>query len=233
MEQYSGEHVAAIVAMVCVAGLLVALARRRGPTASRRAGRTLAAVIGGAYVAEHAVYAARDAWTTSVNLPFHLSDAVTLVAVAALWRPHVALLVEALYFWAFSASLQAVLSPSIDEPFPDVLYFTYFATHAGAVAAAALLVFGCRRLPRPRAVVRIYGMTLAFAVLAGVVSAVTGGNYMFLRDKPPRGSLLDLLGPWPWYILGGAVLALVVLLALAALVRPLRRTSAEAAREPA
>ena len=27
------------------------------------------------------------------------------------------------------------------------------------------------------------------------------GNYMFLREKPYNGSLLDYLGPYPWYIL--------------------------------
>jgi hypothetical integral membrane protein (TIGR02206 family) len=183
----------------------------------------LAAFIAGAYLAEHVTYAARGEWSASVNLPFHLSDAVTLVAIAALLRPQIPLLVEALFFWAFSASLQAVLTPSVDEPFPDLLYFTYFATHGGVIVAACLLVLGCRRLPRRGAVLRVYALTLAFAVVAGAASALTGGNYMFLRAKPPRASLLDLMGPWPWYILTGAVLALVVLLALAALVEALRR----------
>ena len=91
---------------------------------------------------------------------------MTLVAVAALWRPQVALLVELLYFWAFSASLQALVTPDLGQPFPDVLYFTYFVTHAGAVLAASLLVFGCRRLPRPGAVWRVYGLTACFAGLA-------------------------------------------------------------------
>ena len=223
MEQYSGEHVAAIIATICAAAVAVRWARRVDDGRTRGGARALAVLIGGAYLAEHLTYAARGAWTVSVNLPFHLSDAVTLVAVAALWRPRTPLLVEALFFWAFSASLQALLSPSIDEPFPDVLYFTYFATHGGVIVAASLLVFGGRRLPRRGAVWRVYGLTVGVALAAGAASAATGGNYMFLREKPPRASLLDLMGPWPWYIGVGAVVALAVLLALAALVEVLRR----------
>ena len=34
-------------------------------------------------------------------------------------------------------------------------------------------------------------------------------NYFWLMDKPPAGSLLDLMGPWPWYILVGEFVALI------------------------
>ena len=50
----------------------------------------------------------------------------------------------------------------------------------------------------------------------------TGGNYMFLRRKPVHGSLLDVMGPWPWYILAAAALGLVIFLRLDALARALR-----------
>jgi hypothetical integral membrane protein (TIGR02206 family) len=223
MQQFSGEHIAALIATAVGAGLLVTGARRHGDAWAVPVARGLAALILAAYLVEHLTYALRGTWTTRVNLPLQLTDAVTLISVAALWRPQAALLVELVYFWALSASLQAVLTPDLGQTLPDVLYFTYFATHSGAILAACLLVLGCRHLPRPRAVWRVYGITAAFAALAAIGTALTGGNYMFLRHKPTRGSLLDLTGPWPWYILAGAALGLAMFLALEALARIIRR----------
>jgi hypothetical integral membrane protein (TIGR02206 family) len=219
VDTWSGEHVAALVVTAVVAALLVAGARRREDAWAVAIGRGLAVVILAAYLSEHLTYALRGEWTARVNLPLHLTDAVTLVSIAALWRPGCALLVELVYFWALSASLQAVLTPDLGRGFPDPLYFTYFATHSGAVAAACLLVFGARRTPRPGAVRRTYAITLGVALAAALATVITGGNYMFLRHKPAHGSLLDFMGPWPIYILAGAVLGLAIFLALAAFAR--------------
>jgi hypothetical integral membrane protein (TIGR02206 family) len=219
VEQWSAEHIAALVVTAVVVTLLVAGARRWGDVWALPAGRVLAIAILGGYCCEQLTYALRDEWTVEVNLPLHLTDAVTFLSVAALWRPDSALLVELVYFWALSASLQAVLTPDLGQPFPDVLFFTYFVTHSGAVAAACLLVFGSRRVPRPGAVWRVYALTAGFAALAAFGTLLTGGNYMYLRRKPGDGSLLDLMGPWPVYILVAAAVGLVMFLALAALAR--------------
>jgi hypothetical integral membrane protein (TIGR02206 family) len=221
VEQWSGAHIGALVVTAAVAALLVLVPRRRGDAWALTVGRGLAIVIAVAYVCEQLTYALRGEWTLEVNLPLHLTDAVTLATVVALWRPQATLLVELVYFWALSASVQAVLTPDLGDSFPDVLFFTYFATHGGAVAAACLLVFGAGRVPRPGAVRRVYPITAGFAVLAGVGTLVTGGNYMYLRRKPSDGSLLDLMGPWPVYIAAGAALALALFLALAGLARSL------------
>ena len=223
MALFSPEHVAAIAATALAALLLVVAARRVDERTATRLARGLAILILAGFVVEHATYLVRGAWTVRVNLPLQLSDAVTLVAIVALWTPRAGLLTELVYFWALSASLQAVVTPDLGDTFPDVLYFTYFVVHAGAIAAACLLVFGIGCLSRRRAVWRVYAITIAFAALAAVGCLVTGGNYMFLRRQPAGGSILDLFGPWPWYIAGGAVLGLALLLVLDAIVRIVAR----------
>ena len=200
MELWSAAHLAAIAVTVLAAALLAGGARRWGEAFAAPAGRALALVLLAGFAGEQLVYALRGDWTVELNLPLQLTDAVTLVAAVALWRPE-PLLVELTYFWALSASLQAVITPDLAQDFPDVLYFTYFAAHSGAIAAACLLVLGSRRAPRPGAIWRVYAITAAFAGCAAIATVATGGNYMFLRRKPARGSLLDVMGPWPLYIL--------------------------------
>jgi release factor glutamine methyltransferase len=206
----SAEHVAVLGV---TAGAAAAAIRWPAP-------RALALLIGAAYLVEHAYFIARGTWSLDFNLPLHLTDVVTVVAVLALWtrRP---LLVELTWFWALTASLQAVLTPDLGSAdFPDLVYWTFFITHSGAVVAAVLLVAGLGIRPRPGAVARVFAATLAVAAAAGAANLLTGGNYMWLREKPDEASLLDVMGPWPWYILSAAVLALILFTLLAA---PFRR----------
>ena len=225
MELLAPEHVA-VLAVTAAACAAVAWAARRRPGAwAVRASRGLAGAIAVAYVVEVAAYALRGRWSLELNLPLHLTDVATIVGVAALLRPR-PLLVELTYFWGLTASLQAVITPELEYGFPDLLFFTFFVIHGGVVLAAVLLVFGRGFFPRRGAVRRAFLATVAVAAAAGLGSLATGGNYMYLREKPARGSLLDLLGPWPVYIAGAAALALVLFAVLDAPFRRRARRSA-------
>lgn len=53
-----------------------------------------------------------------------------------------------------------------------------------------------------------------YAALIGTFDYFFKTDYMFLRSKPPTPSLLDVLGPWPWYILVCEFVALGLFLLL-------------------
>ena len=208
MQLLSTAHVAALLAVAAAAAAAVLLPRARPGGWVVNASRALALVVLAAYLADHATAAARGIWSVRVYLPLHLSDAATLVTVAALWTARPAL-VELTYLWGLTASLQALLTPDLGHDFPDLLFLTYFVAHGGAVTAALLLVAGRAIVPRAGAVRRAFAATLAVATAAAAGSLATGGNYMYLRRKPDD-SLLDLMGPWPWYIAAAGVLALAL-----------------------
>jgi hypothetical integral membrane protein (TIGR02206 family) len=139
------------------------------------------------------------------SLPLQLCDVAVFVAGAALWTRR-RLLVEVTYFWALAGTIQALLTPDLPQHFPAYPYWQYYIAHGGVVAAALVLVVGLRIHPRPQAVFVVAALTLVYAALVGAVDAVTGANYMYLRAKPPSSTLLDAMGPWPWYVaVAGAV----------------------------
>jgi hypothetical integral membrane protein (TIGR02206 family) len=219
-ELLAPEHVVALL-VIAVATVVLVVAGRRAPGPWLR-------VLSVVLVVDEVswwVYIAAGGVPGSVlaqSLPLQLCDVAIFVAAAALWtrRP---LLVEVTYFWGLAGTIQALLTPDLPQHFPSYPYLQYYIAHGGVVASALILVFGLRIHPRPRAVVKAAGLTLAYAAFAGLVDAVTGADYMYLRSKPPSATPLDLLGPWPWYI-GGATLIAVALFAI--LDAPFRRSGA-------
>jgi hypothetical integral membrane protein (TIGR02206 family) len=211
--QFSPPHLAALAVLVAASCASIVAARRRpGPWTTAWA-RVLALAILAGWAGEYIADAAEGIWSAQYTLPLQLTDAVSGCAIVALWTRRM-LLVELTYFWSITASLQATITPDLGQNFPSVFYFTYFTYHIGAVVAAGLLVFGLRLYPRSRAAWRVFGLTLCWAAVAGIGDVITGGNYMYLRTKPEHHSLLNVLGPWPWYIASAAAVGLALLLAL-------------------
>jgi hypothetical integral membrane protein (TIGR02206 family) len=225
VRQFSSAHVAALAVLMGACGAAILVPRRHPGEWVWRAARVLAAVIAAGWAGEYIAEVIVGTWSLGYSLPLQLTDAVSMAAILALLTRRQSF-IDLVYYWAFSAALQAALTPDLGpgQSFPSVFYFTYFTYHVGAIEAACLLVFGCRLYPRPDAMWRVYGLTLCWAALAGLGDVITGGNYMYLRAKPVHHSLLDVMGPWPLYIAAGAALGLLIFLALRALLDGVRRT---------
>lgn len=157
----------------------------------------------------------RNALSLQWSLPLGLCEMGTFVAGAALWW-RAPLLVEITYFWGLGGTIQALLTPELtrQDLFPTYFYFQYYINHGGLVLAAIFLVVGLKVMPRPGAVLRLVAITSGYAVVVAGINRLTAGDYLYLREPPPTFSILNLLGPWPWYVLGMigmGLLALVVL----------------------
>ena len=196
--------------LVVVASLLCAAARRTPGRWLEWVAVIIAVAIVITELSWQPYVMANHSWSAAYSLPVQLCDVGGFVAAAALiWRQ--LLLIEIAYFWGLGGTLQALLTPDLRDHFPSFPYLQFYATHDLVVLAALFLIVGLGVHPRPGSVRRIFLLTLAFTVAIALIDLVTGGNYMYLRRVPAGGSLLSLMGPWPWYIVVGAVVALVVL----------------------
>jgi hypothetical integral membrane protein (TIGR02206 family) len=208
-ELLSLEHLATLgVITGCIAALVIAARLRPGawmvPTC-----RAVAVLIVVNECGWWVWLAFQHTWSASYALPLQLCDVVAFVSAAALWtrRP---LLVELSYFWGLAGTANGLISPDVPTHFPSYLFLQYFIAHGTIVAAALILVVGLRITPRRGAVARVFGLTVVLAAIDAVVNLIVGSNYLYLRHTPDVPNLLDLLGPWPWYIVAAAGLALVI-----------------------
>lgn len=225
-----------MLVLACPACILVV--RRHPGAAATVLCRALAVLIIAAWAGEYLADLLTHIWTVRYDLPLQLTDAISVTTAIALWTRR-QLLAELVYMWSLSASLQATLTPDLAWTFPSAFYFTFFVYHEVAIVAGLVLAFGMRLYPRPGAWWRTFAATCAFAVCAGIADAlIRGADYMFLAAKPADGSLLNVLGPWPWYLVSVAAVAMAMLLLLQAIASavqrrdPLARDAAGSAHSP-
>src|SRR6266852_1105451 len=155
--------------------------------------------MGGLLAAEHI-------WTAVV-----IAGATAALVAAARLRPGPWTLPAAR---ALAGTIQAIISPDLAQHFPSFPFIQYYVAHGGVVAAALFLVVGLGQWPRRRAVIWVAALTIVYAAVVGLLDAVTGADYLYLRAKPASATLLDLLGPWPWYIGWAALIGIALFLIL-------------------
>ncbi len=105
------------------------------------------------------------------------------------------------YYVGLTLTLSAVVTPSLSTPFPDPRWFGFWLRHIFVVWAAVYLVSGL-------------GIRPTWRVCRTTVLAAS--------------TPLDLLGPWPWYVLGA--LAFLTTLWALAMTLPWRLLAARTAR---
>lgn len=139
-------------------------------------------------------------WDFADSVPLHLSDLAGFVAAYALWsHRHWAFALT--YYWCLSLSTQALVSPVLTSPdFPHHEFLAFWGVHLLVVWAAIYLTWGAGLRPTWHGYRITVAVTLGWVAAAMIFNAITGTNYGFLNRKPETGSVLDLLGPWPWYL---------------------------------
>jgi hypothetical integral membrane protein (TIGR02206 family) len=214
VETFGPAHLAIVAAVPLAAWALARLARR-GPQALRRVRRALAAALALDALAWYGALAGRGAIDPPHGLPLDLCDLVLPVVVVALAAPRPWAL-EAAYYLGLGGSGMALLTPDVGDGASPVAVVQFFVAHGGVVGAVLLLLLAGALRPRPGSWWRVFLAVNAYAAAVLAFDLAFGTNYMYLREKPAAGTLLDLLGPWPWYVLAadGVALALLWLLHL-------------------
>ncbi|MBX7208259.1 MAG: TIGR02206 family membrane protein [Verrucomicrobiaceae bacterium] len=193
-------HLAALAVIALAGGGLVALARRRPDAAITRAcEHSLAGVLVLLTFGRLVVQGVRGEFDVQSALPLHYCDVAAMSGALALltrrqWP------CETAYFFGLAGTLQALVTPALQVDFPAPRFWLFFGSHGAVVITALHVVLGLRHAPQSGAVRRAMIVMTAYAVAVGILNSLLGTNYGFLCAKPPTASLMDYLGPWPWYV---------------------------------
>lgn len=207
-QAYGTSHGVVLILTVAVPALLVAAARRDGSGRTSTAVRWgLALLLAGNMVALVAIGLSRGQREWIDYLPMHLCDWLAFIAIGALLTRRQGAY-ELLYFWGLAGTSQGVLTPDLRFDFPHPYFFTFHVGHSGILAAVAFLTLGCGLRPRAGAFWRAWLGLQVYLVAAAATNALLDKNFGYLCRKPENPSLLDHLGPWPWYLLAVEAIAL-------------------------
>ena len=210
---YGPSHLVVLAVFVVGAVALVWIGRRQSQAQARVLGRVLAVLIVAAFVVALVYKLIRPDIQTSV--PLQLCDIAELTAAYALWsQRHWAFALA--YYWGLVLSSQALITPDVGTPqegapdFPHHLFLTFFTLHVLVVWAAIYLTWGQGNRPSWRDYRFTIIVTLVWVAFTFTFNAITGTDYGYLNRKPPTASVLDVLGPWPIYLLAEVAIVLAV-----------------------
>jgi hypothetical integral membrane protein (TIGR02206 family) len=209
-DTFSPEHFVLVAGFLVVCVALAALGRaHRGRHAEVRFRRGFAVLIPCFTLPMQVLQLLPGDYDVATSLPLQLCDLAWIAAVVALWTRHWAA-TALVYFWGLTLTVQGIVTPALSQPFPDPRYLMFWGMHFLVVWAAVYLTFGLR-VPvtwRSYRVAVLTTVTWAAAVLT--FNALTGTNYGYLNRKPATGTLLDLFGPWPGYVVVEVVVVCTV-----------------------
>lgn len=199
-ESFGPAHLGAIGALVLLNLFLISF--RKASDGSKTFVRTfLALILFVNEVAWHYWNYVNGLWTLQTMLPLHLCS---LLVWAGAWMlvTKSQRIYEFMYFMGIAGAIQALATPDLGVyGFPHFRFFQTFISHGLIVTSAIYmtLVEGFR--PTTKSIVRVFVWMNLYALVIYFVNDYLGSNYLMINRKPDLPSILDLLPPWPIYIL--------------------------------
>jgi hypothetical integral membrane protein (TIGR02206 family) len=209
-QTYGTSHLVVLaVFAVGIVGVILIGSRLRNTPAEVPLRRTFAVAIVAVALPLQILQFIPSEWDLQTSLPLALCDYAWLFAVHALWTRN-ALSATITYLWGITLTTQGIFTPDLGSEFPELRFLMFWGMHLLIVWTAVLLVFGLRVLPTWRAYRITVVITVVWAVFTYVFNVVADTNYGYLNRLPDSASLLDLLGPWPVYVVLEILIVLVV-----------------------
>lgn len=185
-----------------------------GEKEKKRFRLTLAIILFLNEIAWHAWVAYWGVWNIQTMLPLHMCSVVVWLTMYMLLTKSYEIY-EISYFLGIGGAIQALSTPDITGyGFPHFRAFNTFLAHGLLVAVPVYMTIMEGYRPTAASFKRIFIWTNIYVIFVFFLNLVIGSNYLFIAYKPNFPTLLDMLAPWPWYIIELEAVAFLIFLIL-------------------
>lgn len=161
----------------------------------------LALILWGNEIAWHYWHFVNGTWTIQEMLPLHLCSILVWLGAWMLVTKSYKIY-EFMYFMGIAGAIQALVTPDLGiYGFPHFRFFQTFLSHGLIVTSAIYMTVVEGFRPTWKSMVRVFVWMNIYALIVYFINDYIGSNYLMINHKPELPSLLDLLPPWPVYIL--------------------------------
>jgi hypothetical integral membrane protein (TIGR02206 family) len=205
-----------LVALVCLLAALLSMGQlRKASTQTQMRFRYgLAAMLIINEALWHIWNAVNGQWYVETMLPLHLCSLFVFLSAIMLVTGSYRIY-EFAYLMGIAGAIQPIFTPDLGiYDFPHFRYYQVFLSHGGIVLAAVYMTVVEGYRPYWRTLGKVFLGSNLYMLFVGIVNVLIGSNYLFIIHKPETASLLDVLGPWPWYLLAIEAIGAMMLLLL-------------------
>ncbi|NPC94569.1 TIGR02206 family membrane protein [Bacillus sp. WMMC1349] len=208
---FSTEHILTLLVLT-VLGICLFFFREKlqNPKTNRIIRFTFILILILSEIGYHSWFIFVDSWTPRYSVPLHLSDLSVYLVIVLLLTKNINLF-KFLYFAGLGSALQAMVTPDLGRyGFPHFRYFEFFISHGIVVLSCLFMIAAEKYKPTVRSLWMTFLIVNVYGGMIFLLNRLLQSNYMYLMKKPGGGaSLLDVLGPWPWYILSAEAVTIV------------------------
>ncbi|MBN2797278.1 MAG: TIGR02206 family membrane protein [Clostridia bacterium] len=136
-----------------------------------------------------------------VFFTLHLSSAAVILTILTMLH-YKQILFDVLVYLALLAVPQAIITPGIIHyGFPHLRFFHILWIHFTVITAVFYMLLIEKHRPSKQSLKRALVVTHIYGVLVFIINRIFDTNYMFIGRKTSAVTVIDYLGPWPYYIL--------------------------------
>lgn len=200
-EWYGSSHL--IVVFILLSGVILLFTMRKKNVIEKRNVRKIEKLIACSLLIIESLYyvwaVKSGIFSVKYSLPLELCSFSLYASILLLWTNNEKLY-PFVFFSGIGGAIQAIFTPALEFDFPHFRFFHFFYLHLGIIFTALYFTWVKRMRPTFKTLLASFLTLNVLALTVSIVNYAIDANYMFLKSKPVDGSLLDYLGPYPYYI---------------------------------